>query len=698
MIKILIVDDKAENIYFLQSMLDTNGFKTIPAKNGAEALGLLRTNIPDLIITDILMPVMDGFTLCRECKKDEVFKNIPFFFYTATYTDSKDEEYALSLGADRFILKPQEPEIFIKIITEFLADVRNKTIHPKKINQQAETVVLKEYNEVLIRKIEDKMLQTEKVEKELKRYSEELEKEIEERKRNEASLKESQQLFQTLARVSPVGIFRTKADGSTTYVNPKWSELSGLSTEEAMDFGWLNAVHPDDRQKLSGSWLNNIKSKNESTGEYRFLRQDGSIVWVIGKAVPELIDNEVTGYIGTITDITNMKLAEEELIKSKEKAEESDRLKTAFLHNISHEIRTPMNAIIGFSALLTEPDLDRSSMISFIDTITQSSNQLLAIISDIIEISNIEAGILESSKNEIQINLVFQRLYDQFYPQAKEKALNFIKVTPLSDNDATIHSDNTKFVEILTNLLGNAFKFTKKGRIEFGYNLTNDFLHFFVSDTGIGIPEGQFERIFDRFYQVEHMMTRHFEGTGLGLSIAKAYVEIMGGKIWVDSELEKGSVFNFTLPYNKSEINVPNASTAIFKASFIGRASILVAEDDDNNFNLIKNFLSFPDVTLTWAKNGMEAVKYCQSGQHIDMVLMDLKMPLMDGYEATKKIKEIRPDLPVVAQTAFVTNSEKIYNCGCIDIITKPFTKRSLLEKIEKYFNSSILTGTEVKI
>ena len=261
---ILIVDDKTENLYLLQSLLDTNGYKSIPARNGAEALGLMRTTIPDLIITDILMPVMDGFTLCRECKKDDLLKNIPFFFYTATYTDIKDEEYALSLGADRYVLKPQEPDEFLKILNDFLKEVSKKKIIPKKVIQKQETVVFKEYNEVLIRKIEDKMLQTEKAEKELKRYSEDLEKEIEERKKNEASLQKSQHLFQTLALVSPVGIFRTKTDGSTTYVNPKWSELSGVSSEEAMGYGWLSAVHPDDREKLSGAWLNNIKSKNES--------------------------------------------------------------------------------------------------------------------------------------------------------------------------------------------------------------------------------------------------------------------------------------------------------------------------------------------------------------------------------------------------------------------------------------------------
>jgi|WetSurMetagenome_2_1015567.scaffolds.fasta_scaffold00558_7 PAS domain S-box-containing protein len=1199
MIKILIADDKPENLYLLQSLLEMNGYKTISARNGAEALGVMKAEIPDLIITDILMPVMDGFVLCKECKKDKSLKDIPFFFYTATYTDSKDEEFALGLGADRFILKPQEPDDFMKIIDNFLEDIAHKKIKPRTIIEHSENVVLKEYNEVLVRKLEDKMLQSEKTEKELRNYTDKLENEIRERKKIEDSLRESRLLFQTLAEASPVGIFRTTLDGETTYVNPKWCELSGLSEQKALGKGWMKAVHPDDRGMLSIKWSTDTKERHESTSEYRFLRPDGSIIWVLGKAVPEMTENSILGYVGTITDITERKLSEtklknseerlkilfeyapdayylsdlkgtfidgniaaekllgysrseligksflkleilqaqdipkaakllvknslgfatgpetftlkskdgseivveiithpitiegkslvlgvardiservkseealieseskyrhlvtnspdgifivdnsgkflsanraicevlgytedelislhlldiipekyhpvhlerqslvvkgelntslaeyevigkkgktyfvevlsvpyyrnkeiigfqgiarniterkkmetklresearfkgyfntslagiaitspeagwidvndrvcemlgypkeemlkmkwtditysedldidldqfkkvlngeiegynldkrfntkngqtiwtsmavnclrngdgkvqylitvliditsrklteeallnsqqlltnalklagmgawefdvnkdeftfndlfykiyntsleivggykmssedysrqfvfpddsqivkKEIIKSlettdpsyslqvehrsllpngdagyvnvrfslikdkagktvrligvnqditgqkknefdlmraKEKAEESDKLKTAFLHNISHEIRTPLNAIVGFSALLTEPGLDKDSLLSFIDTITQSSNQLLAIINDIIEISNIDAGIVKLSKSEIQINMVFERLFDQFFPVASERSLSLRKKTPLPANEAIIQADNTKFIQVLSNLVGNALKFTSNGTIEFGYDLTNGFLKFYVSDTGIGIPEDQYQRIFDRFYQVEHMMARHFEGTGLGLSISKAFVEIMGGKIWVESELGKGSVFYFTLPYNKPEIKVPKPSINNTDKIFDIRASILVAEDDENNYNLIKKYLAFPNITLFRAKNGVEAVNCCESGQYLDLVLMDLKMPEMDGYEATKKIKELRPSLSIIAQTAFITDNEKAYKSGCVDIITKPFNRRSLLEIIEKY-------------
>jgi PAS domain S-box-containing protein len=815
MIKVLIVDDKTENLYLLQSMLDTNGFKPISAKNGAEALGLMRTNIPDLIIADILMPVMDGFTLCRECKKDEIFKNIPFFFYTATYIDAKDEEYALSLGADRFILKPQEPDVFLKIVTDFLEEVKKKNIHPKDVIHQDETVVLKEYNEVLIRKIEDKMLQTEKAEKELRRYAEELEKEILERKKNEAFLLKSQNLFQTLAEVSPVGIFRTTPDGNTTYVNPRWSELSGLTLEEAVGNGWLNAVHPDDREIVVEYWKSNILLQKRSDAEYRFLHKDKSVIWVIGNAVPELIDNKIIGYVGTITDnterkhaerilqeseekyrrifenvqdlyyetsmdgtvlevspsililshdqyiredligksmfgfysnsedrlsllsalknkgavndfevtlrnkngslipcsisakisfdkqgkpekiigsmrdISDRKLVELDLIKAKDKAEESDRLKTAFLNNISHEIRTPMNAIVGFSDLITDPDLTPEIRNEFIQTIVQSSNQLLSIITQIVKIATIEAGQEKIYEKETSLNLIFKMLCDQFSSEAGKKNINMKYNTAIPDGEDKIKTDETKLIQVISNLLSNALKFIKQGSIDYGYAVKGKNLEFYVRDTGIGIPEDMHEKIFERFRQVESSLAREYEGSGLGLSISKAYVELLGGKIWLTSRLGEGSVFYFTIPYNK--INNNKKSGKALPNNLEERlerpVTILIAEDVDNNYMLLEQYLSNANINVIRAVNGREAVEICKNNHSIILVLMDLKMPVMDGFEATEIIKNLLPDLPIIAQTAYArdTDKEKAIACGCSDLISKPYKKDELMFLISKY-------------
>jgi PAS domain S-box-containing protein len=819
MIKVLIVDDKTENIYLLQSMLDTNGFKSISAKNGAEALGLLRTITPDLIIADILMPVMDGFTLCRECKKDEILKNIPFFFYTATYTDAKDEEYALSLGADRFILKPQEPDAFLKIINDFLEDFRRKDFHVKKVVQLPETVVLKEYNEVLIRKIEDKILQSEKTEKELRKYSEELEKEILEHKKSEASLLVREQQLSSIYRTVGDVIFHIAVEAEDRYrfisVNHAFSKVTGI--EEAMIIGkmvneiipepslsfvlekyrqaikensilrWeevseyptgqligdvsiapvvndkgqcthlVGTVHDITERKranealvesetkyrqlvtqspdgifivdLSGRFLSVnraicdtlkyteeellsmnifeiipekyhstqlqrletiIKGKSTTThSEYEVIGKDKNAHFVEVMSVPYIRGNDITGFQGIARDITERISTTEKLKLAKEKAEESDKLKTAFLHNISHETRTPMNAIVGFSDLILDPDLTPEIRNEFIQTIVQSSNQLLSIITQIVNMATIETGQEKIYEKEISLNSIFKMVIDQFHSEAVRKNISLIYNTALPDKEDKIKTDETKLIQIISNLLGNALKFTKKGYIDFGYVVKDKYLEFHFKDTGIGIPKDLHEKIFERFRQVETTLAREYEGSGLGLSISKAYVELLGGKIWLTSTLGEGSEFYFTIPYNKVSLNkIPEKGVADkYKSELKKAITLLVAEDEDNNFKLIAQYLSNANIVVIHAANGNEAVEICRSSQKINLVLMDLKMPVMNGFDAVKKIREFLPDLPIIAQTAYSseTDKEKAIACGCNDFISKPFKKEELLTLIRKH-------------
>jgi signal transduction histidine kinase len=250
-----------------------------------------------------------------------------------------------------------------------------------------------------------------------------------------------------------------------------------------------------------------------------------------------------------IEDITSRKKATDELIAAKEKAEESDRLKTAFLHNVSHEIRTPMNAIIGFSTLLNEPDLTEEDRHQYVDIIFQSGSQLLSIINDIVDIANVESGQAKVNLTEINLNSMMKRLNEQFSINAKKNNVSINLKATLPDENSSIKSDNTKLVQILSNLINNAVKFTKYGRIDFGCVLKDKFLEFFVKDTGIGIPPEYHSRIFDRFYQVDSAVSRQYTGTGLGLSICKGYVELLGGTLGVESEPGKGTLFVFTIPY-----------------------------------------------------------------------------------------------------------------------------------------------------
>ncbi|RPH26708.1 MAG: response regulator [Bacteroidales bacterium] len=374
------------------------------------------------------------------------------------------------------------------------------------------------------------------------------------------------------------------------------------------------------------------------------------------------------------------------LIEAKEKAEENDKLKTAFLHNISHEIRTPMNAIVGFSDLLVEPDLEHEKCKDYVDIITKSSNQLLSIINDIINISTIEAGQEKVHEGKVSINSMIIDIYNQFHLAANEKSIELYYKTFTSDDEATVVSDEAKLIEILSNLINNAIKFSNKGSIEFGYTIKDNEFEFFVKDSGIGIPESMHENIFKRFYQVETNSDRTYGGSGLGLSISKAYVEMLGGKIWVNSQVDSGSIFYFTIPYKKATVNklynthYPTPEKKLTSE----KKTILVAEDEDLNYNYMFELFSGTNFTIIRARNGFEAVELFKSIIQIDLVLMDIKMPIMNGYEATRKIKDINPKIPIIAQTAYAHESDKAkaFENGCDDYISKPFKKDMLISKI----------------
>ena len=389
-----------------------------------------------------------------------------------------------------------------------------------------------------------------------------------------------------------------------------------------------------------------------------------------------------------IHDITEKKKILTDLIIAKEKSEESDRLKTAFLHNISHEIRTPMNAIVGFTSLMNSPDLSEETRKQYIDIVYQSSSQLLSIITDIVDISNIESGHSRINISNISINKVLKNIFKQYTYRASYANLNFKYSTGLEDNISVIACDETKLMQVLSNLLDNAFKFTKYGSVEFGYSVVPCFLEFYVKDSGIGIPIEFFDRIFDRFYQVEDPSVRH-GGTGLGLSICKAYVEQMGGKIWLESKPGEGTTFYFSVPYIPNPDELPRGTTedeSEVKPITSG-SIILVAEDDDINYLLLKEIVESMGLSTMRARNGVEAVDKAIQLKETDLILMDIKMPIMDGFEATAKIKSLRPVIKIIAITAYTQDSdkEKIMLSGFSDYVSKPVDRNKLVKLLMKY-------------
>lgn len=374
-----------------------------------------------------------------------------------------------------------------------------------------------------------------------------------------------------------------------------------------------------------------------------------------------------------------------------EKAQNADRLKSAFLANMSHEIRTPMNGILGFAALLKEPGLSGAKQDEYIKIIEKSGTRMLNIINDIIDISKIESGLMEVNLTESDINEQIDYLFNFFNPNVEAKGMKLLYKKSLSAKEALIKTDHQKLYAIISNLVKNAIKYTKSGSIEFGYEKSCENIEFYVKDTGMGIPAERQDAIFERFIQAEITDKNALQGAGLGLSISKAYVEMLQGKIWVESVLGKGSTFRFTIPYiNEPAVNkmIKHSDTEHQIENQPENLKILITEDDETSELLLKIGVRFISREVLTAKSGIEAVELCRSNPDIDLVLMDILLPDLNGFEATRQIRQFNKEIIIIAQTAFglTGDREKAINAGCNDYISKPIDQNQLLKMIQKYF------------
>jgi PAS domain S-box-containing protein len=491
------------------------------------------------------------------------------------------------------------------------------------------------------------------------------------------------------------GMFRTSLEGKSLQSNKALAKMLGYDTADNVvnsvtDSGhqvWANA---DERLKYA-----KILEEQDIIQKYecQYKRVDGGIIWVsLNSRLVHDENGKALYYEGFVEDITERKQTEFELIKAKEKAEESDRLKSAFLTNMSHEIRTPMNGILGFTELLKEPNLSSDDQQDFIQIIQVSGVRMLNTINNIVDISKIESGLMKVDIKETNINEKMEFTYKFFKPEAEIKGLQFLFKSSLPAKEAIIKTDNEKVYGILTNLVKNAIKFTYEGSIEFGYEKKGKYLEFFVKDTGAGIPQNQQQIIFERFRQGSDSLTRKYEGSGLGLSIAKSYVEMLGGKIWVESEEGKGSTFYFTIPYNavsEEKHTIENVISAENKDVQLRNLKTLIVEDDEISYSLLIRTVQKISTEVLHAITGFEAVEACRNNPDLDLVLMDIRMPKMDGLEATRQIRQFNKDVIIIAQTAygFSSDSEKALKAGCNDYISKPISKTLLYELIKKHIN-----------
>ncbi len=379
-----------------------------------------------------------------------------------------------------------------------------------------------------------------------------------------------------------------------------------------------------------------------------------------------------------------------ELVLAKDKAEQSDKLKSAFLASMSHEVRTPLNSISGFAELLPTAD-DDDERIEYVDLIMSNVKDLTALIDDIMDISKIEAGLLELAESEFSLNELMNEIIKSFDTNefVKTKSLKLIAKNSLSEGNSLIISDKKRLRQILMNLVGNACKFTNEGYIEIGYQLYLNEVYFYVKDTGPGIELDKQKNIFDRFMQSTLTHSPEQQGSGLGLAISKSLVKLFKGEIWVESEIGEGSVFYFNLQFkkgNNSTLTFVKNNNEDMEYNWKNKV-ILVAEDVSNNFLLVKKSLRKTEAELIWAKNGQEAVDEFRKNPNIDLVLMDIRMPIMNGLEATRQIKEINPSIPIIAQTAYAMDGdrERSLSAGCDEYISKPINLKEFIELIAKF-------------
>ncbi len=508
-------------------------------------------------------------------------------------------------------------------------------------------------------------------------------------------LKYSEGLFETFMDNTPAYVYIKDKNLNHIYRNKKVNSTNSVDQKDNRSSA-KTIFEPHIAELVEKNDLIILSSKREQINIQYQCKLNGKDIWLddFKFFLRQPDGNPAIG--GVSFDITNLKETEQELIEAKEKAEESNRLKTAFLNNMSHEIRTPLNGITGFIGLLQDSEIDDEKKQLYFDIVNKSSDRLIATVTDIIDISRIESGEVNVSKTEVSVNEILEEQFNFFNCEAQSKGLKLINNSGLSDREACFFTDKHKLASILTNLIKNAIKFTDQGEISFACSLKKEqdieFLEFYVKDTGIGIPANRIEAIFNRFEQADIEDTRVYEGSGLGLAIAKSYVEMLGGSICVTSEVGKGSTFIFSIPYTKQFVTNSDNKQNIDKdlQTDLSQLSVIVAEDDETSKMYFGTVFENTFKNISFTISGTETVEKLRENPKTDLILMDIKMPGMNGYDATREIRKFNSDVIIIAQTAFGLSGdrEKAIQAGCNDYIAKPIRKDDLESIIKKHFKN----------
>lgn len=517
------------------------------------------------------------------------------------------------------------------------------------------------------------------------------------RKQAELKVKEHERQLASMVSNLPGFVYRCLYDKDWTmlYLSEGCLTITGFLPEDFLmnnRITFNSLIRKEYHEAINAEWQRVLQAKSFFRMEYEIITADREVKWVLERGVGVYDDSGKLLFLeGYMEDVTERKAKEKELLEAKEKAELSDRLKSSFLANMSHEIRTPMNGILGFMELLKEPGLAEDQKADYIDIVNKSGNRLLETINDIIEISKIESGEAKVVTSDFSCEDLMNYHLAFFRPQVAVKNISIEIESQLTGAPAMIRSDKYKLNGILTNLIKNAIKFTEEGYIAFGNYVKGDSLHFYVKDTGKGIAPDRQEAVFDRFVQADLGLSRRHEGSGLGLSICKAHVEALGGNISLESEPGKGSVFYFSIPYFPVSGDIDPVKPTKNKAMGLHlEKTVLIAEDDEPSYQYLRVILANRKFKLIHVRNGLEAVQAVRENPRISLVLMDLKMPELDGLQATKEIRKFNSHVPVIAQTAYVMSDDReiALEAGCQGYLTKPLQQEELFAVLDRYLSS----------
>jgi len=650
-IKILHLEDSLSDSELIHSYVECDGLvhEYFLADNEKDYLNILETENIDIILSDYSLPDYSGSEALKVAR--EKYSHIPFLFVSGAMGEDAAINAMLN-GATDYVLK-HKLERLVPAIKRALLECENENKRRLAVEE----------------------------------------------------LKESGYYLKKIIDSVASPIFVKDENHKFCLVNHAVCKLLHHSEEELIDKTGFELFPKEEYDFFIAKDQEVFDTGKENINEESLTNGDGKIKTLITR---KTLYTDLTGkkyLVGVVNDISERKQDElllkeknkelnqlnNDLIKAKDHAEESDRLKSSFLANMSHEIRTPMNGILGFAELLKELKLSGEEQQEYIGIIEKSGARMLNIINDIMSISKVESGQMDVRLSETDINEKIEYIYTFFKPEADKKGLKLSYKTTLTANEAVINTDKEKIYAIMTNLVKNALKFTREGAIEFGYEKKGRYLEFFVRDTGIGILPEKRGIIFERFRQVSESYNRDFEGAGLGLPISKAYVELLGGKIRVESKYGKGSVFYFTLPYlfeAEEKIVIQKIVPEIQEKIKINNLKILIVEDDEISEMLLSIALIPFRKEILKVKTGVEAIEACRRRPDIDLIMMDIQLPVMDGYEATRQIRQFNKDVIIITQTAFALSGDRVkaLKAGCNDYISKPINKTLLSEMIKMHF------------